>query len=103
MSATVLSARQGSGITRSIVSISANTTGLAVVNTDYVYLCNGTFTYTQPTAVGNTDRYCIKNTGAGVITVVFTSSQTGDGSTTITLRANVSIDLISNNVNWFVI
>lgn len=93
----------GTGITRIITVISTVTTGASVTGKDYVYLMTGTFTYTQPTAVSNTNMYTLKNAGVGIITVVFTSAQTGDGSTSITLRANNSIDLISNNTNWFVI
>jgi len=93
----------GGGITRSINVISTTTTGAAVALTDYVYLMSGTFTYTQPTAVGNTNRYTLKNTSTGIITVVFTGIQTGDGSTTITLNANEAIDLISDNTNYNVI
>ena len=93
----------GSGITISINNISTTTTGAATVTVNYVYLCTTTFTYTQPTAVSNTNRYTIKNSGTGVITVLFTSGQTGDGSSTITLRANSSIDLISNNTNWIIV
>ncbi|MEO6302701.1 MAG: hypothetical protein ABIP51_05980, partial [Bacteroidia bacterium] len=92
----------GSGITRSIVSISTTTTGSAVASTDYVYLCSSTFTYTQPTAVGNTNRYTIKNTGTGTITIAFTSGQTADSLTTLTISAGNAIELISNNTNWFI-
>lgn len=91
------------GITRSILPISVNTTGAASASVDYVYLCTGTFTYTKPTAVGNTNRYTIKNAGTGVITIVFTLGQTGDDSTTITLNAGVALDFISNNTNWLII
>lgn len=93
----------GSGITRVIQSISLATTGAAVASTDYVYLCTGTFTYTQPTAVGNTNQYTIKNAGTGAITILFTGGQSADGSTSINLAANDSIDIISNNTNWFII
>lgn len=100
---TINSTASGSGITRVISSISGVTTGAAVALTDYVYLCTGTFTYTQPTAVSNTNRYTIKNVGSGIITVAFTSAQTGDGTTTLIIRANTSLDLISNNANWKIV
>lgn len=82
---------------------STETVGVYVPNTNYIYLCSGTFTYTQPTAINNKSKYTLKNNGAGVITIAFTSTQTGDGSTRLTLRQNSSIDLISDNTNWFVI
>ncbi len=49
------------GITRSVSSIAIATTGGATASTDYVYLCTVTLTFTLPTAVGNTNRYTIKN------------------------------------------
>ena len=93
----------GGGITRSVLPISATTTGAATALVDYVYICTGTFTYTQPTAVGNTNMYTIKNASTGIITIVFTSGQNADGSTTIALNAGVSLDFISNNTNWIII
>jgi hypothetical protein len=96
-------AGSGSGITRSISNISGTTTGGAVASTDYVYFMTTTFTYTQPTAVGNSNRYTLKNSGTGIITIVFTSGQTADGSTSINLAADNSIDIISNNTNWLII
>lgn len=93
----------GGGISRSINSISGTTTGAAVASTDYIYLCTGTFTYTQPTAVANTNRYTIKNAGTGVVTVNGTSSQTFDSATSLNINPNSSIDLISDNTNWKII
>ena len=95
----------GSGITRSINSITAATTGAATANVDYVYLANGTFTFTLPSAVGNTDIYTIKNIGIGTITITTTAAQTIDtGAAPITItRQNSSLDFISNGANWFLI
>ena len=108
MGQTVLATRQvpvssGTGITRVISNITTTTTGLAVANTDYIYLCSGTFTITLPTAVGNTNLYTLKNISTGTITVAFTSGQTGDGNTTIQLTQNQLIGLVSNNTNYFII
>lgn len=91
----------GSGITRSILSISGATTGAAVASTDYVYICTATLTFTLPTAVGNTNRYTIKNT-AGTTTIGTTSAQTIDaGATPITItRTNNALEFISDNANW---
>lgn len=93
----------GGGITRSINSISTPTTAGATALTDYVYLISGTTTLTLPTAVSNTNRYTLKNSGTNTVTINTTSSQTIDGSTSITLIPNQSIDVISNNSNWFII
>lgn len=93
----------GSGLARSINSISSPTTAGATASTDYVYFVSGTTTITMPTAVGNTNRYTIKNTGSGVVTIATTSSQTIDGSTTHTLNVPYSVDLISDNTQWFIV
>jgi len=94
----------GSGITRSINSVSGTTSAGAAASTDYVYNCTSTFTLTLPTAVGNTNRYTIKNSGTGTITVNTTSSQTIDGSLTAVMSTQYSsIDVISNGTNWLLI
>ena len=90
-------------IIRSITTISTATTALAVAGTDYVYFISGTTTLTLPTAVGNTNRYSITNTGISTITVATTSAQTINGSTSATLPIpNMSLDFISNGSNWIV-
>ena len=95
----------GSGITRSINTISSATTGAAAPSVDYIYLCNGTFTFTLPTAVGNTNQYTIKNIGTGTISIATTGMQTIDtGAAPITItRQNSSLDFIPNSSNWFLI
>lgn len=90
------------GITRSVSSITTNTTAGAVALTDYTYICTGTLTLTLPTAVGNTNRYSVTSTD-GLTTVATTSSQTINGSLTATLPlANMTLEFISNNSNWIV-
>lgn len=92
------------GISRSVSNISTNTTLAAVSKTDYAYFVTGTTTTTMPTAVGNTNRYTIKNTGANTVTVDTTGGQTIDGSATASLPTpNTSIDLISDGSNWKVV
>lgn len=93
----------GSGITRTIVVTSGNTTLGATASTDYACLVNGAHTITMPTAVGNTNQYTIKNIHTSDIIVNTTSSQTIDGTTTITIAPEDSVDLVSNNSNWYVI
>jgi len=92
----------GSGITRSISTITTPTTAGDTPLTDYVYLVDNT-TLTLPTAVGNTNRYTVKNVGTTDITIDTTSSQTIDGTTTIVIASEESVDLISNNTNWLII
>jgi hypothetical protein len=91
----------GSGISRSVNSISTATTAGDTIGTDYVYLVSGTTTLTLPTAVGNTNRYTVTNTGAATVTVATTSSQTINGSLTVTLPiSNMALEFISDNANW---
>jgi hypothetical protein len=89
----------------SVNVVSTNTAAGSAASTDYVYLVSGTTTITLPTAVGNTNRYTIKNSGTGVVSIATTSSQTIDGSASpITINVqNVSLDLISNGTNWNII
>jgi hypothetical protein len=94
-----------SGIVRSIATSSANVTLGATASTDYVSICTGgtTYTTTLPTAVGNTNLYTVKNSSTVVQTIATTSSQTIDGSTTISITPNTAIDVISNGANWVII
>lgn len=96
-------APSGSGISRTITSISTATTASAAANVDYVYLVSGTTTLTLPTAVSNTNRYTVKNTGTNTVTIATTSSQTIEGSATAALTPNTSLEVISDGSNWRVI
>ena len=90
-------------ISRSINTIAAPVTAGGVSNTDYVYYVSGTTTLTLPTAVSNTNRYSVTNTGSNIVSVATTSAQTINGSTAATLPiANMSLDFISNGTNWVV-
>jgi hypothetical protein len=91
------------GISRSVTVVSTNTSAGSASNTDYVYVCSSTMTLTLPTAVGNTNRYTVKNGGLATVTVATTSAQTIDGSTTAALTPNTALDLISDGSNWRVI
>jgi hypothetical protein len=94
----------GSGITRSVNSISTATTAGSTASTDYVYFISGTTTLTLPTAVGNTNRYTLKNTGTNTVTINTSSSQTIDGSTSITLAVRyTALDIVSDGTNWNII
>lgn len=93
----------GGGTTRSVVSVTSATTLDATANTDYVALVGASGAPTMPTAVGNTNRYTVKNVTTTNRTIATTSSQTIDGSSSIVIRPNESVDLISDNANWWVI
>ena len=90
----------GGGYTKSINNISTNTSAGSAANTEYYYICTASLTLTLPTAVGNTNEYNIKVT-SGTLTINTTSSQTIDGSTSITMSvANTARTLISDGSNW---
>ena len=103
-----LSADRSWTITASATSVnvvSTNTAAGSAASTDYVYLVSGTTTITLPTAVGNTNRYTIKRSGTGVVSIATTSGQTIDDSASpITINTQyVSLDLISDGTNWEII
>lgn len=88
----------GSGVARSILSIAVNTTLGSTASTDYVYFCSSTISATLPTAVGNTNRYTIINSGTDVITVVGTIS----GATNDVLYSQYEVgEYQSNGTNWY--
>jgi hypothetical protein len=91
----------GSGITRSVFSISTPATAGATALTDYVYFVTNT-TLTLPTAVGNTNRYTVKCV-SGTCVVDGAGTETIDGTATITFNAQSSVDLMSDGTNFNVI
>lgn len=92
------------GITRVVASVSINTNAGSTALTDYEYFVSGTTTLTLPTAVGNTNKYSVKNTGSNTVTIATTSSQTIDGSSSITMAVpNTSLSLISDGANWRIV
>jgi len=96
----------GAGFSRSINVITTSTTAGATSNVDYVYIGNtsGNINLTLPTAVSNTNRYTVKNSNIGILTVLTTSSQTIDGITGYNLSKQFqAIDLLSDNSNWVVV
>lgn len=88
---------------RVIHKTKGNITLGSIGNTDYVYIVTGQHVVTLPTAISNTSRYIIKNKHSSNITIQSTSAQTIDGTTTISLAPNESVDLISDNSNWSII
>ena len=92
----------GSGITRTVSSISTPQTAGSTASVDYVYLVSGTTTLTLPTAVGNVNQYTVKNI-SGATTVATTSAQTINGSSTVTILVGSVLTFISDNANWHVV
>ena len=94
-SSTVMYARQ-------VASIAVGTTAGATTNTDYVYFTTATLTLTLPTAVGNTNRYTVKCI-AGTLTIDGAGAETIDGTATISVQVEDSVDLISNGTEFKVV
>lgn len=90
----------GSGITRSIATVTSAVTLGATASTDYVTFIGASGVVTLPSAASNTNKYTLKNIDTSNKTVSTTSAQTIDGSTTITLTPNTSVDVVSDGANW---
>lgn len=94
----------GSGITRTVTVTSGSFTAGSSASTDYVYLIAGAHAVALPTAVGNSNRYTFKNNHSAAITITPAGAETVEGSATIQVAPEDSVDLISNNTsNWNVI
>lgn len=88
------------GIVRSIVTKTAN---YGTASTDWMILCNGTFTVTLTNANAAAGQaYRIKNIGTGSITVS-PSSGNIDGAASTTLASQyTSIDVTFDGTNWWI-
>lgn len=74
-----------SGLNEVYLTITGNYTALSEANTVYIIFVNAAAVITLPTAIANTSRYIIKKITSGSVSVVFSSGQNADGSTTVTL------------------
>jgi hypothetical protein len=77
----------------------------AMAEIDTVLLTNGTFTVTLPPidSFSQGQRYTVKNTGTGTITIV-PASGTIDGAANVTLTVQYSsFDFVSDGTNWFTV
>lgn len=100
---TIAATGGGSGLVRSIATTTVSSVVGAAAATDYVVLANGGIKITLPTAVSNTNLYTVKNIGTSSVLVATASSQTIDGSTTITMPVQyTAVDLVSDDTNWHV-
>jgi len=88
---------------------STKTGSYTILTTDRAILVDtssGPITITLPTAISATQVYTIKKKtpDTNAVTVATTSSQTVDGSTTYILPTQYqSIDVASDNTNWFIL
>jgi hypothetical protein len=89
---------------RSISTVTSAVTIGAAAGTDYVVFVGTGGAPSMPTAVGNTNRYSIKNIANVPRTLsCIVGGQTIDGSSSISLIPDTSVDLVSDNSNWRVI
>lgn len=85
----------------------------AILSTDQLVSCSGTFTVTLPTAVTTTGSsvppvtvgtngktVTVQNNGTGIITVATTGGQTIEGASTYVLDSGEEIAVYSNGANW---
>lgn len=106
-----LQAGGGSGGGYTIVNVTSTTytatetSGRIVILVDAA-TAGGNVTVNLPTAVGNTAEFIVKKIDSGVNTVTIdgSGSETIDGTTTKVIYTQyVSISMVSNNANWFII
>jgi Pectate lyase superfamily protein len=90
----------GNRTSRVVRTVSGATTLGSAANTDYVYFVSSGATATLPTAVGNANRYTVKNIGTAETTLDTTAGETIDGHTALTLTPNTPVNVISDGVNW---
>ncbi len=90
---------------RSINTITSSVVAAATSQTDYIYVATSpSLTVTMPSAIGNNNRYTIKNLSNGPLYVVPQAGQTIDNQAIISiLNQYISIDLVSDNQNWIII
>jgi len=96
-----LSASVSGGITRTVASISTNTT--AGVGGDFFYFVTGTTTLSLPAAAGNTGVYTVKNIGGGTVTVDTVGSETIDGAASQSFSYPDALTLVSDGTNWWIV
>jgi hypothetical protein len=91
------------GITRSIVVTSGSVTAGSTALVDYVYLVAGAHTISLPAASGNTNLYTIKNNHSANITIDTVGSETIDGTASISIAPEESVNIISNGTNFNIV
>lgn len=86
-------------------TVAVKTTSYSVLATDHTILANGAITVTLPDAtVLAGEQFIIKNiTATSTVTLNTTSSQTIDGATSTTLTPGVSLTVVSDGSNWWIV
>jgi hypothetical protein len=97
-----IAAAGGGSSTRSVNTISSDTSAGSSTGTDYVYICSAALTLTLPTAASNSNLYTVKNNTSGVVIINPSGSDTIDSDATLQLVTRyTSVDLVSDGVsNW---
>ncbi len=93
----------GSGITRSVTVTSGNVTAGNSAATDYVIFVAGAHTVSLPAATSNTNLYTIKNNHTADITIDTVGTETIDGTASISIAPQESVQIISDGTNYFII
>lgn len=88
---------------RVVISVSDDVTMAAASDTDYVYLLDRGAEATLPAAVGNTNRYTVKNLAIGASRLIAPSGQEVDGGRHVRLGRNDAVDVISDGQNWWTV
>ena len=88
---------------RVVISVSDDVMMAAASDTDYVYLLDRGAEATLPTAVGNTNRYTVKNLAIGASRLIAPSGQEVDGDRHVRLGRNDAVDVISDGQNWWTV
>lgn len=91
------------GITRTVVVTSGSATMGSTAATDYAYFVAGAHTMSLPTAVGNTNRYTVKNNHSVNITIDTAGAENIEGAASISIAPQASVDIQSDGTNWYVI
>lgn len=99
-----------SGTAYVVVNVTTATYTATATSGEVVILCNtttaaGNITITIPTASANTCTYHIKKVDVSAFTVtIMPTTSTIEGATSAILKiGGASIDIVSDNTNWFII
>ena len=96
-------AQLANSIIQTYTTVNTASTFPSAANTNYFIFLDTGAAGVMPTAVGNRNRYTLKNITSTTMTVTTTASQTIDGSSSLVIPPWNSLDLVSNNTNWYVV
>ncbi len=89
---------------RRIITITSGSATMgSTALTDYAYFVSGAHTMSLPSAVGNTNRYTVKNNHSVNITIDTAGAELIEGAASISIAPEESVDILSNATNWYVV